>query len=105
MDKIIRLSLGLLLVILIASVSVVSFQAFVEKSYRESLSGTYSYTCTITTDSLISNVTLFIPVPVDRSGNSPIVTGFSSRDITGIPADWDVTLCDHPPGGNKLIHD
>ena len=94
MDKIISVSLGLLLVVLIAFVSVFSYGAFVEKAYRESLSGTYSYTCTITTDSLLSNVTFFIPVPADPSGNSPVVTGFSSRDITGIPAGWDVTLYD-----------
>ena len=94
MDKIIRVSLGLLLVILIATVSVFSYQAYVEKAYRESLSGTWSYTCTITADSTLSNVTLFIPVPADPSGNSPVVTGFSTRDIDGIPDDWEVTLYD-----------
>ena len=94
MDKIIRVSLGLLLVILIAAVSVFAYQAYVEKAYRESLSGTWSYTCTITTDSPLSNVTLFIPVPADRSGNSPIVAGFSTRDIDGIPDNWEVTLYD-----------
>ena len=94
MDKIIKVSLGLLLVILIVSVSVFSYQAYVEKVYRESLSGTYSYTCTITTDSPLSNVTLFIPVPADLSGNSPVVAGFSTRDIAGIPDDWEVTLYD-----------
>jgi hypothetical protein len=94
MDKIIKLSLGLLLVILIAAVSVFSYQAYVEKAYRESLSGTWSYTCTITTDSPLSNVTLFLPVPADPSGNSPVVTGFSTRNIAGIPDDWEVTLYD-----------
>jgi len=94
MDKIIKVSLGLLLAILIASVSVFSYQAYVEKAYRESLSGTYSYSCTITTDSPLSNVTLFIPVPADLSGNSPVVTGFSTRNIAGIPDDWEVTLYD-----------
>jgi len=94
MDKIIRLTLGLLLVILIAFVLLFSYQAYVEKVYRESLSGTYSYACTITTDSPLSNVTLFIPVPADRSGNSPVVAGFSTRDIAGIPGNWEVTLYD-----------
>jgi hypothetical protein len=94
MDKIIRLTLGLLLVILIASVCVFSYQVFVEKAYRTSLSGTYSYTCTLTTDSPLSNVTLFIPVPADRSGSSPVVAGFSSRDIAGIPDDWNIALYD-----------
>jgi hypothetical protein len=94
MDKIIRLTLGLLLVILIAFVSVFSYQVFVEKAYRESLSGTYSYSCTITTNSPLSNVTIFIPVPADPSGNSPVVAGFSAHDIAGIPNDWEVTLYD-----------
>jgi len=94
MDKIIRLTLGLLLVILIASVCVFSYQAFVEQAYRTSLSGTYSYTCTLTTDSPLSNVTLFIPVPADPSGSSPVVAGFSSRDIAGIPDDWTIALYD-----------
>jgi hypothetical protein len=94
MDKIIRLTLGLLLVILIASVTVFSYQVFVERAYRTSLSGTYTYTCTLTTDSLLSNVTLFIPIPADPYGNSPVVAGFGARNIAGIPDDWEVTLYD-----------
>ena len=94
MDRIIRFTIGLLLVVLIVSVAVFSYQAFVERAYRTSLSGTYSYTCTVTTGSPLSNVTLFIPVPADPSGNSPVVAGFSGRDIAGIPDDWEVTLYD-----------
>lgn len=94
MDKIIRLTLGLLLVVLIVSVPVFLYGAYVEKAYRESLSGTYSYTCTVTADSPLSNVTLFIPVPADLSGNSPVVAGFSSHTIDGIPTGWDVGLYD-----------
>lgn len=94
MDKIIKISLGLLLVILIAFTSVVAFQVYVESAYLNSLSSTYSYTCTITTDSTLSNVTLFIPVPEDYLGNSPIVAQFSARAIAGLPDDWTVTLYD-----------
>ena len=94
MDRIIKISLGLLMVILVVFVSVVSYQAFVEKAYRTSLSSTYSYTFTITTDSTLSNVTLFLPVPADPSGNSPIVAQFSAHDIAGLPKDWTVTLYD-----------
>ena len=82
------------MVILVVFVSVVSCQVYVEKAYRTSLSSTYSYTCTITTDSTLSNVTLFLPVPADPSGNSPIVAQFSAHDIAGLPKDWTVTLYD-----------
>jgi hypothetical protein len=94
MDKILRMTLGLLLVLFIASTSVFTYQAYVERAYRESLAGTYSYTCTITTDSPLMNVTFFLPVPADASGDSPVVAGFSGGTISGIPADWDVTLYD-----------
>jgi len=94
MDRIIRISLGLLLIILVVFVSAVSFQVFVEKAYLSSLSSTYSYTCTITTDSPLVNVTLFLPVPADPSGNSPIVAQFSAQNITGLPEDWTVMLYD-----------
>ena len=94
MDNIIRVTLGLLLVILIASAGVFSYQVFVDRAYRESLTSTYSYTCTITTDSPLANVTLFIPVPADPAGNSPVVAGFSARAITGIPGDWEAPLFD-----------
>ncbi len=117
MDNIIRVTLGLLLVILIASAGVFSYQVFVDRAYRESLSSTYSYTCTITTDSPLANVTLFIPVPADPAGNSPVVAGFSARAITGIPGDWETTLFDTgkatlvkittpaitPPPGNRPV--
>ena len=74
--------------------SVVVYQVSVENTYRATLSSTYSYTCTITTDSPLSNVTFFIPVPADLQGNSPIVERFSTRDIIGIPDDWSVSLYD-----------
>jgi hypothetical protein len=94
MDKIIRISLGLFMVIFIVFGSVISYQVFVETAYRTSLSSTYSYTCTITTDSTLSNVTLFLPVPADPSGNSPIVTQFSAEVIAGLPQDWTLSLYD-----------
>jgi hypothetical protein len=93
-DKIIRISLGLFVVILVVLVSAVSYQAFVENAYLSSLSSTYSYTCTITTDATLSNVTIFLPVPADPSGNSPIVAQFSAETIEGLPKDWTVSLYD-----------
>ncbi|MFA4824601.1 MAG: hypothetical protein WC593_05520 [Methanoregula sp.] len=94
MDKIIRITSGLIIVLLVAFVASVCYTGFVEKAYRTSLSSTYEYSCTITTDSRLSNVTLFIPVPADHTGNSPMVTKYSAHTIEGVPADWKVTLFD-----------
>jgi hypothetical protein len=94
LDRSIKVSLGLLAAIFIVFVSVVSYQTWVGKAYQTSLSSTYSYTCTITTDKPLSNVTLFLPLPADSSGNSPIVEQFSAQDIGGLPQDWTVILYD-----------
>ena len=94
MDKIIKISLCLLIVILIAFTSVVAYHVAVETAYLNSLSSTYSYKFTITTDSKLSNVTFFIPVPADPRGYSPIVAAYSARTIAGIPDNWTVTLYD-----------
>jgi hypothetical protein len=66
----------------------------VENAYRTTLAGSYTYNCTITTDSPLTNVTLFIPVPADRAGNSPVVAQFSAHEITGVPDTWTTELYD-----------
>jgi len=97
MDKVIKSAAGLIIIIFVLFVSVATYHAFVEKAYRESLTSTYSYTCTITTDSVLSDVTLFIPVPSRTTGNSLIIERFSVRGIEGIPLEWKTTLT----GSNK----
>jgi len=92
MDKVIKTAAGLFIIIFILSVSMVSYTVFVENAYRESLTSAYIYTCTISTDSVLSNVTLFIPVPSYRTGSSPIIERFSVRGIDGIPSEWKTTL-------------
>jgi hypothetical protein len=94
MDKIIKVTLGLFVVILVLFVSVVSYTAYIDTTYRNSLTGTYVYNCTITTNTVLSNVTLFLPVPADMTGNSPVVSQISRQQVTGVPEDWTLTLFD-----------
>lgn len=98
MDKIIKVVLGLFIVILILFVSIVSYMTYVDTMYRNSLSSTYQYTCTISTEGVLSNVTLFLPVPADIQGNSPVIARISSHDISGVPANWNLTLFDTGKG-------
>lgn len=92
MDRIIKITLGAFIVILIGFISMIFINAYIGNAYLASLSGTYTYTTTITTDSPLSNVTLFIPVPEDRTGNSPVIAAWSAGTVTGIPAGWTGTL-------------
>jgi hypothetical protein len=94
MDRIIKITLGILIIVLVTFVTVVGYTGFVEHAYRSSLSSTYTYTCTITTDSPLSNVTLFIPVPADRTGNSPVIAQISAHEIAGVPDSWKTELYD-----------
>jgi hypothetical protein len=94
MDKIIKISLGMFIVILVTFTATITYTVYTETAYRNSITGTYSYSCIITTDHSLYNVTFFIPVPVDDTGNSPMVSEFSNHIMKGVPADWETTLFD-----------
>jgi hypothetical protein len=94
MDRIIYVTLCVLMVIATPFAGILAYTAYTEFAYRNTLSGNYTYLCTIDTDAPLYNVTLFIPVPVDRNGNSPIAAEFSSRAMKGIPSGWDTSLFD-----------
>ncbi len=92
MDKIIKITLGAFIIILIGFTSVWFMNVYIGNAYLATLSGTFTYTTIVTTDSPLTNITLFIPVPEDRAGNSPIVSAFSAGTIAGIPDGWTSTL-------------
>ena len=94
MDPVLKYTLGLLMILVIIFTSVVSYNGFIEKSYHDSLASTYSYTLLLSTDSRLSNITFFLPVPADPSGNSPVVSHYSAGNTTGLPEDWTVALYD-----------
>jgi len=94
MDKIIRAGLVLFIVILVVFVGVVMYNTYTASQFRNSINGTYVYTCTISTSDVMSNITLFLPVPADASGNSPVVAQISGQSISGVPSDWNLTLFD-----------
>src|SRR5512138_515434 len=92
MDRIITITIAVFLIILAAFVSITGYGFYVDTAYRNSFTGNYTYSYTLTTDGPLTNLTLFLPVPDDRSGNSPMVTYFGTGTTTGMPADWNATL-------------
>jgi hypothetical protein len=94
MDKIISITLCVFIIILAAFAGFFVYNSYVDTAYRNTFSGTYIYTCTITTDAPLYNVTFFIPVPVDPAGNSPMVSAFSGHTMIGVPQTWDTILFD-----------
>lgn len=118
MDTMVKICLGLIILIAAAFTGITSYTGYTETAFRNTITGTYTYTCAITTDAPLYNVTLFIPVPADNTGNSPMVSGFSNRAMSGVPADWETTLFDTgkstllkvttpaiiPPDGTSVQH-
>ncbi|AGB03134.1 hypothetical protein [Methanoregula formicica] len=92
MDRIIKLTLGLFVILLVSFVAVTAYNGYVGQAYRSTLSSTYSYTCTLSTNSPLTNVTLFLPVPADPTGNSPVIERMSAQQIPGIPDTWRTEL-------------
>jgi len=92
MDRIIKITLGLFIVILVLFVGTFMYTSYIENTYRSSLTSTYTYTCTLSTDSPLYNVTLFIPIPSDKAGNSPVVNQFSAHRVSGVPSTWKTTV-------------
>ncbi|MFA4876783.1 MAG: hypothetical protein WC586_05180 [Methanoregula sp.] len=92
MDRIIKITLALFVIILVAFSGITLYTSYVENAYRSSLVSSYTYTCTISTDSPLYNVTLFIPVPGNKAGNSPMISRISAREIPGIPESWQTTI-------------
>lgn len=94
MDRIITITLCLFVIILMPFAGITGYTAYVETAYRTSITGNYTYACTITTDAPLYNVTFFLPVPADPAGNSPMVSALSSRTMEGLPDAWEPTLFD-----------
>ncbi len=92
MDRIIAATLGVFIIILAPFAGILGYNAYTEGAYRNSFNGTYTFRYTLTSDGPLTNVTLFLPVPDDRTGNSPMVTYLGTGRITGLPDAWNATL-------------
>jgi len=94
MDRIIKITVGLFFAILLITIAFAAYTGYVAHAYQSTRVSSFSYTMSITTDSTLTNVTLFIPVPSDKQGNSPIISQFSAQKMPGIPESWQTTLFD-----------
>ncbi len=97
MDKIIKVTAGIFIVVLVAFIAQGWYGHYVEQKYRNSLVSSYTYTCTISASEELTNVTFIIPVPVNGSGDSRVSEQYSVRQIKGLPSEWTTTLL----GSNK----
>ncbi|OPY35977.1 MAG: hypothetical protein A4E35_02255 [Methanoregula sp. PtaU1.Bin051] len=97
MDKVIKIATGIFIIILVVVAGTGVYTFFTERQYRESLTSTYSYSLTISANEELRNVTLFVPLPANPAGYSPVEKRFSLRQVQGLPPAWETSLL----GSNK----
>jgi hypothetical protein len=91
MDTTLRHLIRVLCIALLLAALFIGFSAYVQGTYRETLSSTYTYEITLETDAVLTNVTLFLPLP-DDGGRSPVVLAAGRGDIVGLPETWSADL-------------
>ncbi len=91
MDTTLRHLIRILCIALLLAALFIGFSAYVQGTYRETLSSTYTYEITLETDVVLTNVTLFLPLP-DDGGRSPVVLAVGRGDILGPPETWGIDL-------------
>jgi hypothetical protein len=94
MDRTIKITISIFIAVLVATVVFALYSGYVTSAYQSTRTGTYSYSLSISTDSPLTNITLFVPVPADLKGNSPAVSQLSAGQMQGIPGSWQTTLFD-----------
>jgi len=92
MDRTRTVVLAVLAVVVVLFLAVFSLTVYMGITYRASLASTYDYRVSIASDTDIGNVTLYLPVPGRRSGNSVVLERMGSGGGLSLPAGWTATL-------------
>ena len=92
MEKILRGLVVLLILCFVLMGSPFLFQWYMERAYTSSLNSTFYYEASITTNSSLENITLFLPLPVDATGTSPIIESIGSGTISGTTMGWNFSI-------------
>lgn len=84
--------IGLLVITCGVAVFGFAFETYIDSRYADTLTATYEYRVTVVTDAPLSDLHLFLPLPVRRGASSAVVQAVGARQWTEIPEGWNVTL-------------
>jgi len=79
-------------VVSVVFAAAISFTVYVGMTYRATLASTYDYQVSITSDAVLRNATLFIPIPERGRENSAVLREIGSGKLQGIPEGWKISL-------------
>lgn len=92
MDRTLSVVLAILAVASAIFLAAISLTAYAGISYRATFSGTYEYRVSISSDTPLGNVTLYIPIPARGMGSSEVLEKIGSGGLQGLPAGWEISL-------------
>jgi hypothetical protein len=92
MDRTLSVLLAVLAVFAVILLAVFFLTVYMGITYRSTLASTYDYQVSITPDTKIGNVTLYIPIPGRSSGNSAVLEAMGEGGLTGVPAGWNISF-------------
>jgi hypothetical protein len=92
MDRTLSGVLAILVVVLVIFLAAVSIVLYAEITYRATLSGTYDYRVSITSDTTLENVTLYLPIPARGPESSAVLEAIGAGRLRGLPGGWNTSL-------------
>ncbi|MDD1661508.1 MAG: hypothetical protein LUQ49_03495 [Methanomicrobiales archaeon] len=92
MDRTLFRVLVVLAVASVIALAAISMTLYMEIAYRATLSGTYEYRVSITSDAALENVTLYVPIPARGAEASPVLAGIGGGNLKGVPQGWSTSL-------------
>jgi hypothetical protein len=92
MDRTLSVVLAVLAVAMVAFLAAISLTWYIGFTYRATLSSTYEYRVSITSDATLGNVTLYLPIPARGAENSAVVEGIGAGNLQGLPPGWNISL-------------
>jgi hypothetical protein len=92
MDRTLSLVLAVLAVVSVVFLAAISLTVYMGMTYRATLSSTYEYRVSITSEAALGNVTLYLPIPARGPENSAILQEIGAGHLQGLPRGWNTSL-------------
>jgi hypothetical protein len=92
MDRTLLRVLAILVVVSVAFLAAISINLYMEITYRATLSSTYEYRLSITSDATLENATFYIPVPARGPEASAVLKEIGAGSLLGVPRGWNLSL-------------
>jgi len=90
-DRVLRVLVVVFVVACVAA-GLLGFKVYVDSRYAETLTSSYQYQVSVITDGPLTDLLLYLPLPVKGGGTSEVVRAVGAQGWTEVPEGWNLTL-------------